>query len=116
MGAPGGPLLACCTASIAKVRIVLMQSVSSCLPVTTACSLTAMRCPLLTGTTSPYCNIAPLASLLEFREQKRVSATATEVYQFPANPCLRLCENTGKCGKQMQWKKRRKKWGETKKN
>src|ERR1019366_7146786 len=51
MGAPGCPLLACCTASIAKVRIVLMHSVSSCLPVTTACSLATMRRALLPGTT-----------------------------------------------------------------
>src|SRR5271157_286684 len=42
MGAPGCPLLACCTASIARVRIVLMLNVSNCLPVTTAGSLTAM--------------------------------------------------------------------------
>src|SRR5208283_60339 len=47
IGAPGWPLLACCTASIARVRMVLMDSVSSCLPVTTACSLATMRCLLL---------------------------------------------------------------------
>src|SRR5580658_10643935 len=43
MGAPGWPELACCTASMARVRIVLMDSVSSCFPVTNVCSLATMR-------------------------------------------------------------------------
>src|ERR1700720_3581606 len=43
MGAPGCPEFACCTASIARVRIVLMHSASSCLPVAKVCSLTAME-------------------------------------------------------------------------
>ena len=40
---PDGPEFACCTASMASVRIVLMQSVSSCCPVTKTCSLATMR-------------------------------------------------------------------------
>src|ERR1700724_3869070 len=43
MGRPGWPEFACCTASIARVRIVLMQSVSSCCPVAKTCSLATMR-------------------------------------------------------------------------
>src|SRR5216683_1222146 len=45
MGAPGCPEFACCTASIAKVRMVLMHSISNCLPVAKVCSLTAMEAP-----------------------------------------------------------------------
>ena len=41
MGAPGCPELACCTASIASVRMVLMHNVSSCLLVN-VCSLVTM--------------------------------------------------------------------------
>src|ERR1700730_73372 len=43
MGAPGCPEFACCTASIARGRIVLLHSASSCLPVAKVCSLTAME-------------------------------------------------------------------------
>src|SRR6266446_6623634 len=72
IGAPGCPLLACCTASIARVRIVLMHSVSSCVPVTTACSLTAMRCALLPGNNSATARVIPPAcpTQLEFPGQK----------------------------------------------
>src|SRR4051812_6463303 len=45
MGAPGWPEFACCTASIARVRIVLMLSVSSCLLVRKVCSLATIACP-----------------------------------------------------------------------
>src|SRR5271170_2885047 len=43
MGAPGWPEFACCTASIAKVRMVLMLRVSSCLLVSNACSLATIE-------------------------------------------------------------------------
>ena len=41
MGAPGCPEFACCTASMASVRMVLMHNVSSCLLVN-VCSLVTM--------------------------------------------------------------------------
>src|SRR5580658_515479 len=91
MGAPGCPLLACCTASIAKVRIVLMHSVSSCLPVTTACSLATMRRALLPGTTWRRFALLHWLVLLEFRGRQRVSVTP-RVYQFPWEPCQAICE------------------------
>src|ERR1022692_1631381 len=70
MGAPGCPLLACWTASIAKVRIVLMHSVSSCFPVTTACSLATMPCALLPGANSTLAWLLHWLVLLEFPGQK----------------------------------------------
>src|SRR5712691_7132805 len=76
MGAPGWPLLACCTASIARVRIVLMHSVSSCLPVTNACSLATMRFALLEGQLQSR---PPTSISLEFPGQKRVSEPAPSV-------------------------------------
>ena len=39
MGAPGCPEFAFCTASMARVRMVLMLRMSSCLAVTSVCSL-----------------------------------------------------------------------------
>src|SRR6478609_6829677 len=52
MGAPGCPEFACCTASIARVRMVLMHSVSSCLPVAKVCSVATMKALPLEGTSS----------------------------------------------------------------
>ena len=53
MGAPGCPEFACWTASMASVRIVLMQSVSSFCPVTKTCSLATMRFRSSTGRFPP---------------------------------------------------------------
>src|SRR5580658_10410639 len=74
MGAPGWPELACCTASMARVRIVLMDSVSSCFPVTNVCSLTAMRLGS-SRRTARQCPMAPAGSgykCLEFPAGRRV--------------------------------------------
>jgi hypothetical protein len=46
--------------------------------------------------------------LLEFRGQKRVSATATECINFRQSNVYRCVKIAGKCGKQMQRKKSRK--------
>src|SRR5271166_909309 len=86
MGAPGCPLLACCTASIAKVRIVLMHSVSNCLPVTTACSLATMGCALLPGDDSAFTELTYWLALLEFPGHKGLQIRH-RVYQFLARWC-----------------------------
>src|ERR1700690_2709578 len=94
MGAPGCPRFACCAASIAWVRIVLMHSVSNCVPVTTACSLTAMRCVLLPGNCG-----SSLGSLtdqsyspLEFPGQKEFQIR-TECTKFLAETCCGTLKN-----------------------
>src|ERR1700722_8097040 len=74
MGAPGWPELACCTASMARVRIVLMDSVFSCFPVTNVCSLATMRVGSSRRTVR-RCRMAPAGpgyDCLEFRAGRKV--------------------------------------------
>src|SRR5215472_9217491 len=78
MGAPGCPEFACCTASIARVRMVLMQSVSNCCPVAKTCSLATMRLrsfqPAL---------LEPGWSFLIRVPWQRKGSVRRKVYQFP---------------------------------
>src|SRR5579864_7951001 len=92
MGAPGCPELACCTASIAKVRIVLMHRVSSCLPVTKVCSLAAMRLAFLQG--RYIYPISRLPNPLECWGTARVS-DKVRVYQFSPRLVGRVRGKTG---------------------
>src|ERR1700757_2888538 len=92
MGAPGWPELACCTASIARVRIVLIESVSSCCPVAKTCSLATMR--FRSSRWRFYWQGYPqLIRAFECRKGSYVQ----KVYQFP--------EARG-CGLQKNWRGR----------
>src|SRR5215469_229158 len=85
MGAPGCPEFACWTASMASVRMVLMHSVSSCLPLTTVCSPTTMRysSPHFVETMRiPYPNVS---TLIRVRPGGvGFSPPGLRVYQFTA--------------------------------
>ena len=74
-----------------RVRIVLMHSVSSCLPVTNACSLATMRCALLSRDNAALLG-ALLAIPIRVPRTERVSDTH-RVYQFLADQCRGICEN-----------------------
>src|SRR6202043_1779590 len=88
MGAPGWPELACSTASIASVRIVLMLSVSSCCAVAKTCSLATMRIPSSTGRLL-YRREWPIAiRVTDYRK----GSGCRKVYPFPGGRGLRYGE------------------------